>query len=444
MPACAVSVLSGEYMGLLEKILPLASHSDQLVALWSNHSGIGLWDAQLYEGNPAHANSRWTWTDGFRRLLGFETLSEFPDSMNAWADRLHPDDAPKVLAAFQDALAGRTRSYEVLNRLKMKDGSYRWFKATGGVARDAKGRPVRACGSLIDVHEQIVAEENAARRAARLDELIVRFDQDVGATLGTVVESIAAVTEIARRIAEGAQRDMQMANTIAVTTGQAASASQTVASASEQLSSSIQEIARQMNHSQEVTRVAEAETAKSDGTVRNLVESAQKIGEVVELISSIAAQTNLLALNATIEAARAGEAGRGFAVVASEVKSLASQTARATEEIARHVSDIQTVSGATAQAVESIDRVVEELGQIATSVSAAIEEQEAATREIARNVQDVAQGAQQVSQGIAGIDKGATEAFAGIERVLAAASGVNDQAVLLKQRIDAFFADIRA
>ncbi|MFC0220682.1 methyl-accepting chemotaxis protein [Pseudochelatococcus lubricantis] len=431
-------------MGVFEKILPLASHGDQLVDLWSNHAGIGLWDAQLYEGNPAHANSRWTWTGGFRRLLGFETVSEFPDSMSAWSDRLHPDDAARTFAAFQDALAGRTRSYEVLNRLKMKDGSYRWFKATGGVARDAKGRAVRACGSLIDIHEQIAAEQKAEHHAARLDELIARLDSEMNATIGTVMESIAAVTAIARQISEGAQRDMQMANTIAVATGQAASASQTVASASEQLSSSIQEIARQMVHSQEVTRVAEAETAKSDGTVRNLVESAQKIGEVVALISSIAAQTNLLALNATIEAARAGEAGRGFAVVASEVKNLASQTARATEEIARHVSDIQTVSGATAQAVASIDQVVEELGQIATSVSAAIEEQEAATREIARNVQDVARGSQQISRDIAGIDKGATEAFEGIGRVLAAAGSVNDQTTLLKQRIDTFFADIRS
>ena len=219
---------------------------------------------------------------------------------------------------------------------------------------------------------------------------------------------------------------------------------QTVASASEELSASIEEIGRQVLRSQEVARRAADEAARTDVTVQDLIGGSQKIGEVVQLISSIAAQTNLLALNATIEAARAGEAGKGFAVVASEVKSLATQTARATEQIGAQISAMQGVSNDAAAAIRGIGGIIEQMNGITATIASAVEEQTAATQEIARNVQQAAGGTQEVSSNIVQVTDAAGETEAAAGQVLSASEDLSRQSEALQGQVERFLAAMRA
>jgi murein DD-endopeptidase MepM/ murein hydrolase activator NlpD len=181
---------------------------------------------------------------------------------------------------------------------------------------------------------------------------------------------------------------------------------QTVAAAAEELNASIAEIGRQVQSASTMAGGAVQQAEKTNQQVQGLAEAAQKIGDVVKLISDIAAQTNLLALNATIEAARAGDAGKGFAVVASEVKNLATQTAKATEEISQQIASIQAATGEAVGAIQGIGKTIVEINQVASSIAAAVEEQNASTREIARNVQETSAGTQEVSSNIDGRDAG--------------------------------------
>ena len=199
--------------------------------------------------------------------------------------------------------------------------------------------------------------------------------------------------------------------------GEASMSVDTVAAASEELSASINDISQQAAHAAGIASRAVGEARQTDGTVQGLAKSAGRIGEVVGLINTIAAQTNLLALNATIEAARAGEAGRGFAVVASEVKSLASQTAKATEEISEQIADIQKVAGDAINAIKTIGGIIGEVNEVATAIAAAVQEQGAATQEITRSTQFAAQGTKNVSDNITGVKADADAAAAAAEHV---------------------------
>ncbi|MEI9984892.1 MAG: methyl-accepting chemotaxis protein [Aliidongia sp.] len=194
---------------------------------------------------------------------------------------------------------------------------------------------------------------------------------------------------------------------VAAASEEASSNVQTVAAASEELSASIGEISRQVTHAASIAERAVEETRRTDNTVRGLTETAGRIGEVVKLISNIAGQTNLLALNATIEAARAGEAGKGFAVVASEVKSLANQTAKATEEISAQIAAVQKVTQEAVDAIRSIGGTIGEVSEVATGIASAVEEQGAATQEITRNTQEAARRTREVSETVAGVTDGA-------------------------------------
>jgi methyl-accepting chemotaxis protein len=218
---------------------------------------------------------------------------------------------------------------------------------------------------------------------------------------------------------------------------------ETVATAAEELSASFAEIGRQVTHSLEIAGRAVGEAQATGETVRSLDQAAQKIGDVVKLIQSIASQTNLLALNATIEAARAGDAGRGFAVVASEVKALASQTARATEDIGLQVAAIQDVTKVTVEAIGDIGATVRSVNEVATIIAAAVEEQQAATNEIARNVQEASAGTAEVSANIAGVSQAAENSGHSAAGVLAAASDLSSQSVALQREVDAFLSSIR-
>jgi methyl-accepting chemotaxis protein len=247
----------------------------------------------------------------------------------------------------------------------------------------------------------------------------------------------------ARSMTGSATQTDRQAGTVARAAEESSLGVQTVAAASEQLASSINEINRQVAASSTLTSRVVSSVRQSDDTVRALSESAGRIGQVVELINTIASQTNLLALNATIEAARAGDAGKGFAVVASEVKSLAQQTARATSEIGSQIAHVQQATGSAVEAMREIATLIEEVSAITGSIAAAVEQQGAATAEIARNVQNTAVSTRTVTSNIAGVSQAANDTGAAASQVLGAAGDLSRQAETLSNKVGRFIASVR-
>jgi methyl-accepting chemotaxis protein len=270
------------------------------------------------------------------------------------------------------------------------------------------------------------AREEENRRAATLA-LAGEVEASLAGIAGGLAGAAARLTEAGDRLSAVAARSGEAARQTAGGVDGAAANVRTVASATEELAASTTEISRQVAEAAAVTNEASEQSRAMDGTVQELAEAAQKIGDVVRLISDIAGQTNLLALNATIEAARAGEAGKGFAVVASEVKNLAAQTARATEEIAAQIAAMQSATGASVQAVRAIAQTIQRLDGVATTIASAVEEQGAATREIARAVQEAAEQSQTASAGAARV-------VGDVGETLAAARGVGEDAAEVRRR----------
>lgn len=282
------------------------------------------------------------------------------------------------------------------------------------------------------------------QRTTRMDTLVRGFENRVGQMVGLLAAASTELEATAQSMSSTAEQTNQQATTVAGAAEQASVGVQTVAAAAEELTTSIAEISRQVMQSARMTGRAAEDARRTDAVVQALSEGAQKIGAVVGLITSIAGQTNLLALNATIEAARAGDAGKGFAVVASEVKSLAQQTAKATDEISAHIAQIQ---GTTREAVESIRSIassIEEVSTIAVAISAAVEEQGAATAEIARNVAQTATNTQEVTSNISGVSLAANNTGTAASQVLGSASGLSRQAEELSGEVRSFVESVRA
>ena len=281
-------------------------------------------------------------------------------------------------------------------------------------------------------------------RSRRIDELTRRFDTDAGAGLGAVSASADALKTSSAAMSGTAEETSRQATAVAAASEQASSNVATVAAATDELSASIGEITRQVAQSAQIAGQAVEQSVQTDEHMRSLAAAAQKIGDVVKLINDIASQTNLLALNATIEAARAGEAGKGFAVVAAEVKSLATQTARATDEIAGQIGMIQSATERSLAAIGGIGATIGRINEIATTVAAAVEQQGAATQEIARNVQQAAAGTREVSANIGGVNRAAGQTGDAATQVLTASEGLSRQAAELRRQVDRFLADVRA
>ncbi|PJG54730.1 methyl-accepting chemotaxis protein [Bradyrhizobium forestalis] len=283
-----------------------------------------------------------------------------------------------------------------------------------------------------------------AERAARMEAKIAEFESTVRSALDNLAQSANSMQSTAQSMSNTADQSNALVNAVASAAEETSVNVQTVSAGTEQLSSSIQEISRQVVTSAEIAKKAVDEAGSTDATVQSLADSASRISVVVDLIQTIASQTNLLALNATIEAARAGEAGRGFAVVASEVKSLASQTARATEEIRTQIAGMQEITTSAVGAIQGIGRIIGEIDDVTTTIAAAVEEQGAATREIARNIQHAAGGTSEVSSNIVGVSTASAEAGAAATEVLSASDALRREADMLRGEIDAFLNDMRA
>lgn len=294
------------------------------------------------------------------------------------------------------------------------------------------------------------ADEAAARdaqgkieRAKRLEALTTQFEAAIGEIVETVSEASCGLEASADSLTRTADRSRELATFVTSASEEASANVQSVASATEELSSSVSEISRQVQESAEIAKEAVAQAHLTDEHVGELSKAATRIGDVIELINTIAGQTNLLALNATIEAARAGEAGRGFAVVAAEVKALAEQTAKATGEIDQQVSGIQAATQQSVGAIRVIGRTIERLSEISSAIAAAVEEQGAATQEIARNVQHAAEGTQQVSSNVTEVQRGAIATGSASSQVLAAAQSLAQDSGRLKSEVVNFISAVR-
>ncbi|MFC0241402.1 methyl-accepting chemotaxis protein [Rhodopseudomonas telluris] len=327
---------------------------------------------------------------------------------------------------------------------------------TAVVPHQGEKTEIGAMADVLQVFKQALIDKRAADQAAaadadakiargqRVDAITRSFESMIGEIVQTVSSASTQLEASAGSLSATAGRSQEVTTLVASASEEASNNVSSVASATEEMASSVNEISRQVQDSARIASEAVEQARRTNARVGELAQAATRIGDVVELINTIAGQTNLLALNATIEAARAGEAGRGFAVVASEVKALAEQTAKATGEISQQITGIQAATQDSVGAIKDIGDIIGRMSEIASTIASAVEEQGAATQEIARNVQQAALGTQQVSANIVDVQRGAGEATAASTQVLSAAQSLSVESNRLKSEVGQFLESVRA
>jgi methyl-accepting chemotaxis protein len=342
------------------------------------------------------------------------------------------------LTAAMEAMAGGNLNVEIPGA-ERGDEIGGMAKAVSAIRENAeqKARDEAEAKSLQD---KLAAEQRKAEMAKLADV----FESAVGEIVGAVSSAANELEMSAHALSSTAEQSLHLATGVALSSEKASASVQSVASASEELTASVHEISRQVHASSRVANEAVEQATKTNNRVGELSTAAARIGDVVELINTIAGQTNLLALNATIEAARAGEAGRGFAVVASEVKALAEQTARATGEIGQQINGIQAATAESVSAIQEIGGIIRQMSEISSTIASAVEEQGSATQEISSSIQSAAQGTSQVNADISSVQGGARETGAASAQVLSAAQSLAGDSNRLKIEVSNFLRSVRA
>ena len=397
---------------LVENLMADAAKASDHLTAATNSTVLTLWAASGLGLAVAFSVSLWIGIVGLSRPIGL-----LKTVMETFATNDFNADVPGTQR--RDELGGMARTVEV-------------FKKNG-----LEVERMRA-------EQQIQEKRNAEQRRADMIRLADSFEAAVGQIVETVSSASAELEASANQLTSTATRAQELTTTVSAASEEASTNVQSVASATEELSSSVNEIGRQVQESARMANEAVDQARRTNERVGELSKAAARIGDVVELINTIAGQTNLLALNATIEAARAGEAGRGFAVVASEVKALAEQTARATGDIGQQINGIQAATQESVGAIREISGTIEKLSGISATIASAVEEQGAATQEISRNVQQAAQGTQQVSSNIVDVQRGASETGSASSQVLSAAQSLAGDSNRLKLEVGKFLNAVRA
>jgi methyl-accepting chemotaxis protein len=400
--------------------------------------GIGLWEAVLHNGDALHAQSLWTWSAEFRRLIGYTDAKSFPNVVQSWSDKLHPDDVAPTFAAFAKHLedkTGRSR-YSVVYRLKMYDGSYQWFRATGGCAHQADGKTIRACGSLTNINDEILLKERMEREAESdrvtvgalaeaLSELAegnlthritaeftaktAGLRSDFNKTASRLQETLNAVSHATSGILSGSSEISTSSDDLSKRTEQQAASLEQTAAALDQITVNVANSSKRTEEARSVAVQANNSAAESGKVVADAVDamhkieqSSNEISNIIGVIDEIAFQTNLLALNAGVEAARAGEAGKGFAVVAQEVRELAQRSAKAAKEIKDLIrnSSVEVQSGVklvseTGEALKTIEGYIVTINQHMESIATSAREQSVGLAEVNTAVNQMDQVTQQ-------------------------------------------------
>lgn len=439
-----------------------------------NACGVGLWAAVLYNADALDPRSKWQWSPEFRRLIGYSNEGEFPNVCQSWSDKLHPDDVPATFAAFGGHLTDKSGNarYDVTYRLKMKDGQYRWFRATGGCKHSADGQTIRACGSLTYIQDQKMVEEKITQDAAQnrvvidalaeglralasgnllhrvtadfpadAEALKVSFNASVEQLHATISQVSAASSEVknaggeitnaSRSLAEGATRQAASLGEVSINLDELASMASTNADHARKASALAAEA---RNHATD----GEARMANLTAAMGDIKVSTQETARIIKTINEIAFQTNLLALNAAVEAARAGDAGRGFAVVADEVRALADEVRalalRAATAAQSTESLIEKSVSSTERGVQLNDEVLRSLQEISGQIAQVV----TVVSEITAASAGQVDGVTQITRSVAQVNQITQQVAASAEESASAAEELNAQASTLNDTVATF------